>query len=128
MGSGKDFYISKNLSGLQIVSLDEIRKELKIKPTAEQGILVQTAKFQLRKGSDFVWNSTNITQDMRSRLVDTFLPYDPYLVIIYKVADLKTILKQNIEREAMVPEEVVLKSFRKLEIPKQYEAHEVHYV
>jgi len=132
MGSGKDYYISKNLSGLSVISLDEIRKELKIKPTDEQGKVVQTAKERakvfLRKGESFVWNATNITYDMRSKLIDTFLPYNPYITIIYKISDLKTVLKQNKERESVVPDNVIFKSFRKLEIPKQYEAHEVLYV
>ena len=129
MGTGKDYYITHNLKGIPVISLDDIREELKIKPTDEQGLVINTAKERtkifLRKGEDVIWNATNVTGDMRKRLIEGFLPYNPYVKIIYINKPLKTILEQNRNRERQVPENVILDFYRKLEIPSQIEAHEV---
>lgn len=130
-GTGKDTYISKNLSHLPIISLDEIRKELKIKPTDEQGLVIQTAKDRakefLRKGSDFVWNATNTSKKIREGLISLFDTYNAYITIIYLHNRLDKILEQNRQRELVVPEEVIRKLFRNIDIPMNNECHVVKY-
>src|SRR5690606_38468202 len=69
-GAGKDAYIALHLPReLPVISLDEIRQELKISPKENQGRVVaearERAKVFLRKGQDFVWNAANITRQVR---------------------------------------------------------------
>ncbi len=66
-GSGKDTIYQKYYAHLPIVSLDEIRQELKIKPTDKSGqgkvaqLAYERAKEFCRRQQSFVWNSTNLT-------------------------------------------------------------------
>jgi len=131
-GSGKDYYIGRALSWLPVISLDDIRKELKIKPTDEQGLVIQTAKERareyMRKGEDFVWNATNITKQLRSGLISLFVDYNSYISITFMNTDLTRILKQNASREQMIPENVILKLYNKMEIPTDIESHELNII
>jgi len=127
-GVGKDTWIKNNLNK-NIVSLDEIRKELKIKPNGNQGQVIQLAKERakeyLRKGENFVWNATNTTRKMRNQLISLFTDYNAYITIICVNDTLEHILIKNNQRESAVPEKVIRKLHRNLEIPRQYEAHHV---
>lgn len=131
-GSGKDYYIKNNLKDLPVVSLDEIRKELKIKPTGNQGKVIQLAKERakefLRKGTEFVWNSTNTTRDLRGKTINLFTTYNAYITIHYINKDLNTILEQNKNRTEVVPENVIRKLYRKIDIPSASECHELKIV
>lgn len=130
-GVGKDYYVSKNFN-LPVISLDNIRKEFKIKPTDEQGLVIQTAKERakefLRKKQDFVWNSTNTVSSTRKQLIENWLPYNPEIHQIYIHKTLDQILKQNSDREAQVPEKVITKLLRKLDIPESVECHTIKYI
>lgn len=128
-GVGKDTYINKHLKNLPVISLDEIRKELGIKPTDKQGKVIQTAKERarefMRKGDDFVWNATNITKQMRSTIISFFTEYNSYISIVFLYKPMSIILKQNKNRENVVPENVIVKLFNKMEIPSGLESHEL---
>ena len=130
-GSGKDYYIKKNMK-LPVISLDEIRKELKIKPTEKQGKVIQTAKERareyMRKSDDFIWNATNTTKRLRTELISFFTEYNSYINIIYIDKSLKTILEQNKKRNSAVPERVIIRLYDKLEIPTNSEAHELNII
>ena len=131
-GSGKDYYINKNLSHLNVISLDEIRNNLKIKPTDEQGLVIQTAKEKareyLRKGVDFIWNGTNTSKLMRDGLISLFDNYNAYITIVYIHKNLNDILEMNKNRDRVVPEKVIRKLFRNIDIPVESEAHEILYI
>jgi len=126
-GSGKDTYIKNHLNWLPVISLDEIRKELNIKPTDNQGLVIQTAKEKareyMRNGEDFIWNATNITRKMRLSLISLFNDYNSYITIKFIYKPLNVILEQNKNREHMVPEKVIYKLYNKMEIPTQNESH-----
>lgn len=131
-GVGKDTYVQQNYKHLPVISLDEIRKELRIKPTDEQGLVIQTAKERarefLRKGADFVWNATDTTKMVRSGLIELFDTYDAYITVIFIHKPLKVIEQQNKQRDAVVPFNVIEKLHRKLDIPSLKEAHEIIFV
>lgn len=131
-GTGKDTYIAQHLNSMPVISLDAIRKELKIKATDEQGLVIQTAKDRakeyLRQGQDFVWNATNTGKQIREGLIQLFDTYDAYIIIYYLHNRVEKILTQNRQREAVVPEAVIRKLHRKLEIPLPSEAHQVIYI
>ncbi|PBQ34549.1 poly(A) polymerase [Sphingobacteriaceae bacterium] len=133
-GSGKDHYIRKHLPHYAVVSLDDLRRKLKIKynDTKGNGRVIQEAKelarHHLRAGKPFVWNATNITTQMRSQLIDLFAVYNPLMRIIYLEVEYKTLMNQNRNREYPIPGTAIEKMIDKLEVPRTWEAHRVEYV
>lgn len=130
-GTGKDTYIQEHLSELPMISLDEIRKECKIKPTDRQDIVIQTAKERakeyLRRKQPFVWNATNITQDIRQKQISLFERYGASVRIIYLETDWKTQMERNKGRDAFVPEKVIEKMLAKTVPPTPDEAEDVEW-
>lgn len=132
-GAGKDTYIKKHLSGYQVICLDDFRRELKISPTDSKanGRVVQIAKEKakeyLRNHTPFVWNATNITRQMREQLIDLFTTYKAKTTIIYLEVPYKQLIKQNNQREHVVPESAISRMIHKLEIPQMWETVEIIY-
>ena len=128
--TGKDHYIKNHLD-LPVLSLDNIRREHKIKPTDKKGTgrVVQMAKEQakvyMRKKESFVFNATNLTKDMRGRWISLFLDYRARVEIVYLEVPYKQLKKQNSNREYPVPLDVIDRLFDKLEIPDFGEGHGV---
>ena len=131
-GVGKDYMINLNLKNLPMISLDEIRKEHKIKPTDNQGKLVnigrEKAKEYLRNCQPFVWNATNITPQMRESLISLFEGYRASVTINYIEASWNRILKQNSDRENIVPQKAISGMLGKLLPPSVSEATTVNWI
>lgn len=134
-GSGKSSYaLAKyNQDDFQIISLDGIRQEMKIKPTDKKanGKVIQEAKEQarvlLRKGEDFIWDATNLTKQNRKVLIDLFLTYKAYVTIVYVEVPYTVLIERNSERVASVPQKVIDKMISKLEIPEFTEVHNIKF-
>ncbi|MEM7104133.1 MAG: AAA family ATPase [Bacteroidota bacterium] len=130
-GAGKDTWIKELGNGLPVVSLDNIRRKLKIAPKDNQGLVIQTAKEEarqyLRAKQDFIWNATNLTKQLRQGLVDLFTTYKAWVRIVYLEAPYPVLLDRNRNREHPVPPKVLERFINKLEIPELDEAHEVDY-
>jgi len=128
-GSGKDTYCKQ--FDRPVVSLDAIRKEMNIKPTDKkaQGKVVQMAykraKTYSAQKQSFIWNSTNLTTDMRAKVIRKLAPYNPKFNIVYIETTRKNILSR---RRATIPIKKIEKMFRMLEVPQPYEAHQVEYL
>ena len=131
-GTGKDTWIRQNLPGMPMVSLDDIRRELKISPTENQGYVANLAKEQakeyLRKRQSFVWNATNLTTAMRRQLVELFEAYKARVHIIYLETDWQTLLARNSSREAAVPQAAIESMLGKLSPPEAFEAAQVDWI
>lgn len=131
-GAGKDTWIRKYLSDIPMVSLDEIRRERKILPTANQGLVANIAKEQakeyLREHQSFVWNATNLTQPMRQQLISLFEGYKARVHIIYVETEWLTLLERNRSREAAVPKSAIESMLGKLIPPEAYEATKVDWI
>lgn len=131
-GTGKDTWIRQYLSGIPMVSLDEIRRERKILPTANQGLVANIAKEQakeyLREHQSFVWNATNLTQPMRQQLISLFEGYKARVHIIYVETEWLTLLERNRSREAAVPKSAIESMLGKLIPPEAYEATKVDWI
>jgi predicted kinase len=133
-GAGKDTYIDFNLSEMPVVSLDAIRRALKITPTdiAGNGRVIQMAKEKakefMRKKQSFIWNATNTTKSMREQLIYLFTSYGGRVKIIYIEVPYLTLLRQNRERKYPVPPVVLERLIQRLDIPTSLEAHEVEYI
>jgi predicted kinase len=128
-GTGKDTWIEKNCPELPVVSLDEIRKRLKISPTDNQGAVVarahEQAKEYLRKKQPFVWNATSITAQLRSKQISLFEQYGASVKTVFLETDWEEELIRNANREAEVPKEVIEKMLSKLELPERFESEKV---
>lgn len=130
--SGKDTFIEKNYFGLDVISLDRLRDELDISPQGDQGYVVQTgkeiARKFLREHKPFVWNATNLTKNTRRQLVRLFTSYGAKVKLIYFEAPYLEILRRNRERSRNVPEKVIDRMVKRLEVPDITEAHEVQWI
>jgi predicted kinase len=130
--SGKDTWVQKNYGHLPVISLDDIRETMDVLPTDDQGGVISqarsSAKEYLRAKKSFVWNATNITYSLRRQLVSLFTDYGASVKIVYLEAPYKEILKRNRERSRNVPENVIDKMIKKLEVPSVIEAHEVIWI
>lgn len=128
-GSGKDTY-AQSLD-LPMISLDAIRAELKIDFGDKKGqgkvaqLAYQRAKAYAAKKQSFIWNSTNLTREMRSRIISTLSVYNPRFKLVYIETS-----KENVfaRRKGEIPRNALEKMFHMLEMPLSYEVHEIEYV
>jgi len=126
-GSGKDRWLSKSLAETPIVALDEIRSELNVDPTDNQGDVVQLARERcrefLRAGRSFAFNATNIVRQTRKRWIDLFADYGARVDLVYVEPPFATLLRQNKQRDRPVPEPVIRDLAEKCEPPTWAEGH-----
>ena len=131
-GTGKDTWINTNLPDVPMISLDNIRREHRISPKAEQGFVANIAREQakeyLRKHQPFVWNATNITTQMRESLISLFETYRARVRIVYLETFWNNQLLRNNQREYAVPNDVVANMLGKLVLPEAHEARTVEWV
>ena len=70
-GSGKDTWIKAHAGDLPVVSLDDLREQMGVSPSANQGVVIEAAreaaKVYLRAGRDFIWNATNVSRQVRAK-------------------------------------------------------------
>lgn len=130
-GTGKDKWIQENIPEYLMVSLDEIRKEIDIKPTDNQGAVIQEAQNQarayLRKHQPFVWNATDITKDIRQKQISLFERYGARVRIIYLETDWNVQLDRNNIRKSEVPVTAIEKMLGKTVPPMPEEAMTVEW-
>lgn len=131
-GTGKDTYIKKNLPTLPIISLDNIRDELRVNPTDNQGVVYNTAKERaksmLRTKIPFIWNATNLTILTRQKLIKLFHDYHARVKIIFLETSWQENLFRNKTRKKEVVENVIAKMIKNLNIPEDYEAEIVEWI
>ncbi len=130
--SGKDYWISKNRTNANMISLDSIRTELRIPPGGPQGKVIEQAKEQakqyLRKGDSFVWNATNTSRDIRSRIISLCADYKAKIEIVYLETTYNEQMTRNNKREHPVPKAAIQKMLRTWEPPSISEVHSVQYI
>lgn len=131
-GAGKDFWVAENLPDWPAISLDALRRELKVSPTDNQGPVVsrarEAAREQLRKRRPFVWNATNVSRQVRELSVNLFAAYNARVRVVYVEAPEARLFAQNRERADSVPAEVIQKLTARWEVPDLTEAHRVEWV
>jgi predicted kinase len=131
-GAGKDTWLRAHLADWPVVSLDQIRAELRVDPAGDQGAVVRAAKERarqlLRQRRPFVWNATNITRQVRAPLIDLFATYSARVRVVYLDAPFDAIVARNRQRESALPERIIERLASKLEVPDLTEAHSVEWV
>lgn len=130
-GTGKDYFIEHNYPGVPVVSLDDIRNDLDILPTENQGPVAQKAieqaKVFLRAHQPFVWNATNLSRMTRARILGLCVDYKASAKIVFLETPWKENLRRNAGRTSMVPQAVIEKMLGKLEMPYPQEADYVEW-
>ena len=128
-GSGKDTWLAQNRSYLPVVSLDDIRADLDVEATDNQGEVIQTARKtcreHLRAARDFAFNGTNTVRQTRKRWIDLFADYGARIEIVYVEPPLPAIFQQNERRAKPIPKQVIQHLVETLEPPTWAEAHAV---
>lgn len=131
-GTGKDTWIAQYKPGLPVISLDDIRKELGVLPTAHQGSVIsearERAKAMLRRKQSFVWNATNLSGNIRRKQIQLFEQYGAAVRIVYLETAERTRRERNASRKAEVPETAVERMFKKMEPPLPEEAQSVEWL
>lgn len=131
-GAGKDTYVRDHLSSLPVVSLDDLRAEMEVDPTDNQGAVVQAGKERLReyfrRGESFVYNATNINRQRRAPLIGLAADYGVRVRVVYCEAPVDRLLSQNRARAGRVPEAVIRRMSERWEVPSLTEAHRVDVV
>jgi predicted kinase len=130
-GSGKDAWIARWMPGRPVVSLDAIREELGEAPTGRQGSVVSSARAKarelLRQRTDFVWNATNLSREIRGQLIDLFADYHAHVRIVYVEASRASLHRQNQGRNAAVPQEAIRDMMDRWEVPTPEEGDAVEW-
>ena len=130
-GTGKDTWIKEHYPDLPMISLDEIRKEMKISPTDNQSKVVEIARDRakelLRKKQPFVWNATNLSPMVRAKQTDLFTQYYASTRIVYLETDWEEQLRRNSNRAEVVPEQAICHMMEELVLPEAKEAHRVQW-
>ncbi len=126
-GSGKDRWLATQRGELPVVALDDLRAELDVEPTDDQGKVAQLARERcrehLRAKTDFAFNATNLLRQTRQRWIDLFADYHARVELVYLEPPLATILSQNKQRSRHVPERVIRRLMEKCEPPTSTECH-----
>jgi predicted kinase len=128
-GSGKDTWLSKTQAEISVISLDDIRSELNVEPTDNQGEVVQLARERcrqfLREETSFAFNATNLVRQTRQRWIDLFADYGARIELAYVEPPFEVILRQNKQREHSVSEQVIRELAEKCEPPTWAEGHQL---
>lgn len=130
-GTGKDTWIKTHCPDLPVISLDEIRKEMKIAPTDNQTQVAEAAKERakelLRSKRPFVWNATNLSPLVRGKQLRLFGQYGAACRIVYLETEWAEQLRRNADRENTVPERAICHMMGELVLPEIKEAHRVQW-
>lgn len=130
-GTGKDTWIKEHYPELPMISLDEIRKEMKVSPTDNQSKVLEIARERarelLRKQQSFVWNATNLSPMVRAKQIKLFTQYHASTRIVYLETEWSEQLLRNASRADAVPEQAICHMMEELVLPETKEAHLVEW-
>jgi predicted kinase len=130
--AGKSTWLRAHLPDRPVVALDAVRAALGVGPRDEQGPVIararEAARALLRDGRGFAWDATNTTRALRERLIAFFAGYGARVRIVYVETGERKLRQRNEARPAPVPEAVIDRLARRLEVPDLTEAHAVDVV
>lgn len=130
-GTGKDTFIRTQYPDMPVISLDDIRREMGVDPTDNQGSVIQAARAQarvhLRAHQSFIWNATSLTETLRQNQTQLYENYGAAVRIIYLETPWLENLRRNQERKYAVPENVISHMLSKLAPPLRAEARHVQW-
>lgn len=126
-GSGKDTHISTMYPHTPVVSLDDIRRTLKVDPTDNQGAVIQAAqelaRKYLRTQTTFVWNATCVTRLQRQKIIQLCRSYDAHVSICEMTTPWNVCVHRNQNRVHAVPVTILRRMLHKQEPVSLTECH-----
>ena len=120
-GSGKS-YIANEI-GCKIVSSDAIRKELYGSEEDQShndrvfNEVHKRIKNAIKNGEDVIYDATNLSRKRRKNFLKE-LPADVEKIAVVAATELDVILEQNASRMRHVPEEVIMRMFKTMTLPR----------
>ena len=127
--AGKDRWLRKNAYEAEVISLDDLRTEMKISVSGNQGPVIaearERARVALRKAEAFVWNATNLSRDFRKPLIDLFAGYRARVKIVYVETTASEQSRRNSERSAAVPAKAIERMLKRWQPPDLTECHQL---
>ena len=125
-GAGKDTWIATHRPDDPVVSLDALRTELGVPPTADQRPVAaaahERAREHLRAARSFVWNATNISRQTRDLCTGLAADYHARVDIVAVEAAPRVLRERNRARPEPVPDPVIDRLIRRWEAPDPTEA------
>lgn len=126
-GAGKDTWIRRHRPDWPVISLDEIRRRMGVKPSGSQMAVAHAAKDDsrvlMRQGQSFVFNATNLSKRRRTEWIGHFRQYGARIHIVYIEPPRDRLLAQNADRSLAVPQEVIEHLARDWQVPTLEECH-----
>lgn len=114
-------------TGLPVISWDELRLEMGIDHSDNQGAMAQAAReaarVLLRARRSFVWDGCNLTRELRQAILGLAMAYGARTRITYVERSVEETFAANRAREYPVPQAAVLRMMRRWEMPTLAEAH-----
>jgi predicted kinase len=131
-GVGKSHWIATQAPDWPVVSLDDLRREMKVLPTENQGVIIQRARElareHLRRQESFIWNATSLSREHRAHLISLCTAYRARIRIVYIEVAAAQQEAQNNARESRVPPAAIQRMLEHWEVPDLTEAHQVDYL
>jgi predicted kinase len=127
-GAGKDTLIRERFADLPVVSMDDIRAEMRMSHGDNQGKAIQAAfeaaRAHLREGRDFVWNMTSLSRFARQKICQLVRDYDGAVEAHAIDLPLEEAQRRNAGRANPIPREAIEKMAQKREpiLPDEVEA------
>jgi predicted kinase len=130
--SGKSSWAGAHLAGTEIVSSDQMRRELTGDPTDQsQNYLVfqrcvDHLREMLKDGREVTFDATNYREELREDPVRAARWSGAEIHAYFFDVSLQECLRRNLRRHRSVPEQVIQRHFRLLTPPRLYEADRHH--
>lgn len=101
--SGKNTWVAKHRAGVPVISFDDAKAELGIRPGETAGGAVHLAhdraKALLRKKAPFVWNATHLDPLLRAKTLDLLYRYGAQVEMVYLEAPFRELFARNQARD-----------------------------
>jgi len=125
-GSGKTTHIEKVYPHIEKICMDDERAKLgdvndMSKNDYVFDLCCKNLNARMKARQNTIWDATSINRKMRKRLIDIARRHGAMIGIVYFDITLETALKRNQERDRKVPEDVIEKYYKRLQVPKPYE-------
>ncbi|HOG48299.1 MAG TPA: AAA family ATPase [Anaerolineae bacterium] len=130
-GSGKSTWVAREAPQARLVSMDEMRERLtgnSLDQSRNADVFRRCRRElaqALRAGETVVWDAQSHTWSSRQGLLALARETHAYVIIVYFDVPLALSLERNRKRAAMVPEAVIVRSYRDLQEPRPFEAEEM---
>lgn len=133
-GTGKSSWIKKNFPEVEVISLDNLRKELGLKSNDNQGKLLQVAfekaRCSLRGHKACIWDATCLTPDFRRKQLGLFHDYHAKSRILWFETSWDEEMRRNSSRdlESRVPEDVISDMLGRFQPPDLSDAVSIEHI